>query len=144
MLELADVGVEKGMREKVRAQAVRALEENSNPYSTSGVQHTTPQIHSVSGVKAGQNYLMDLEVLVPGGLNVRETQGIERKVRDRVGAKVRGVKRVRVRFVPADGDGDGDGDIFDEFVGADVSPRSSPEPAPESEEEESNGHAHKH
>lgn len=136
LFELADVGVESGVREKVRAQAGKALAEKYEGWiQTRG----RLEVRNVQGVKAGQNYLMDVEVAVPGDWSVKDTRAAEEAVRTRVGAKVRGVKRVRVRFVAAEEVGEEGGDVADEFVARDVSPRSSPEP-----EDEQDGHAHKH
>ena len=58
------------------------------------------------------------------------TREVEEAVRTQVGAKVRGVRRVRVRFVPKETTTT----EFDEFIPGDVSPKSSPEP----EEDEHN------
>ena len=94
------------------------------------------ELRQMQGIKAGQNYMMDVEVGVSGKMDVAETRKLEDAVRLGVGSKVRGVKRVKVRFVAKDG---GEVDLLDEFVPADVSPRSSPEP---DEDEHRNGHAH--
>ena len=56
-------------------------------------------------------------------------------VRTRIGEKVRGVRRVRIRFVPAETE-----DVEDEFISPSVSARSSPGEAVG----EQNGHVHDH
>ncbi|ORY17411.1 cation efflux family-domain-containing protein [Clohesyomyces aquaticus] len=129
LLELADVGVESEMRDNVRKAAAKALDGVNTASAESNVT-----IRSVQGVKSGQNYLMDIELAVPGSWTVEQTRGVEDVVRERVGAKVRGVKRVRVRFVSSSSE---QPDFLDEFIGPDVSAKSTPE----SQEEE---HSHDH
>jgi len=53
-----------------------------------------------------------------------------------VGSKVRGVRRVKIRFVPKD---DAKSSLFDEFISGNISPRDSPEP-----EEHDHDHDHDH
>jgi divalent metal cation (Fe/Co/Zn/Cd) transporter len=116
LLELADVGVDSDMTDKVRKTATKALE-NINTGSEQVV------VRYVQGVKAGQNYLMDVELGVPGTWTVEQTRDIENLVRERVGAKVRGVKKVRVRFVTSSADKP---DFMDEFITGDVSTTADP------------------
>jgi divalent metal cation (Fe/Co/Zn/Cd) transporter len=123
LLELADVGVAEDIKDSVRRAAVKALTEDS--FSNGSVSGSEVEVQGIQGVKAGQNYLMNVELTVPGDWSVRETGPVENAVRERVGLKVRGVRRVRVRFVPKTSGGT---DFADEFIGRDVSPRSSPEP----------------
>lgn len=125
IMELADSGVDDEMKNKVRRAAAKALEEDGS----------SVEIREIQGIKAGQTYLMEMEVAVPSDWSVSRTTEIEDKLRTRIGGKVRGVKRVKVRFVPND---TGVVDFKDEFVPADVSPRSSPEP----EAEEEHNHTH--
>ena len=76
---------------------------------------------------------------------------IETKMRTRVGSKVRGVRRVRVRFVPSEADV---APKFDDFISGSVSPQSSPEPEDGHTHTNGdgngnghingNGHSHKH
>lgn len=126
ILELADSGVDDEMKDKVRRAATAALEPQEN---------SAIEIREIQGMKAGQTYLMDVELAVPSDWSVAQTREIEEKIRTRVGSKVRGVKRVKVRFIPNDA---GKVDFKNEFIPADVSPRSSPEA--ESEDE----HQHPH
>lgn len=126
ILELCDVGIDDDMKTKVRRAVDGALADV--------VTGETVEVRQVQGVKAGQTYLVDVELGVPGSWSVAEVRRIEERVRERVGGKVRGVKRVKLRFVPKD---IGTPDFTDEFIGPDVSVRSSPEP-------EEHGHAHKH
>ncbi|KAL5402435.1 hypothetical protein PMIN03_010669 [Paraphaeosphaeria minitans] len=136
LFELADVGIEKEMSDKVRKAATNALADiNTGPSSDVNLRH-------VQGVKSGQNYLMDVELGVPGTYSVEQTRGIENLVRERVGAKVRGVKKVRVRFVSNTAN---QPDFLDEFInlgdGANLSPES--ESDHEHDHEHEHGHEHK-
>ena len=79
---------------------------------------------------------MDIELGVPSEWTVDQILAVETAVRERAGAKVRGVRRVKVRFTPLEKSSD----FSDEFIGADISPRSSPEP----EDEHDNTHDHDH
>ncbi len=123
LLELADVGVAEDIKDSVRKATVKALTENL--FSTDSMTGSEVEVQAIQGVKAGQNYLMNVELAVPGDWSVTETGAVEDAVRESVGFKVRGVRRVRVRFVPK---ATGITDFADEFIGRDVSPRSSPEP----------------
>lgn len=120
LLELADVGVEREMVDSVRKSATKAL-------ATSPVGSEV-EIRDIQGVKSGPNYLMDMEVVVPKSWTVGETRHIEELVRERVGARVRGVKRLKMRFTP---NTEKDITFAEEFIAPDISPRSSPEPEPE-------------
>ena len=120
--ELCDRGIDDEVRESI-LRAARKVDVEK------GVE-----VRDVQGVKAGQNYLVELEVGAPGSWSLERLRQAEDKIRERVGAKVRGVRRVRVRFVPSQQEG---ADFADEFIGADVSPRSSPEP-------EGGDHEHSH
>ena len=116
--ELCDKGVDDEVKSAVRKAAAKAI--NSEDV----------KILQVQGTKAGQNYLMEIELAVPKAWNLDQMKSIEDAVRLRVGSKVRGARRIRVRFVPQEGDTN---DFKDEFIGADVSPRTSPEPEAEGE-----------
>ncbi|KAF3345824.1 hypothetical protein VdG2_06060 [Verticillium dahliae VDG2] len=89
------------------------------------------------GLFIGQNYLVDVELAVPGDWTVDEAREVEAAVRERVGAKVRGVRRVRVRYVPKEAPVAGK---FDEYISGEVSQRASPE----SEDEDEHDHDHDH
>lgn len=130
LLELADVGVAEEIKNSVRKTVSEALGEDF--HGSGRVMGTQVKVRDVQGVKAGQNYLMNVELSVPGEWTVQETCFVEQAVRERVGSKIRGVRRVRVRFVA---NGDEAPAFTDEFIGADVSPRSSPEP-------DDHGHIH--
>lgn len=132
LLELADVGVTEEIKDSVRKAAVKVLTEDS--FSTGRVTGSEVEVRDIQGVKAGQNYLMNVELAVPGNWSVSETRFVEDAVREKVGSKVRGVRRVRVRFVEKATEVM---DFADEFIGRDVSPKSSPEP-------EEHKHQHNH
>ncbi|KAF1995834.1 hypothetical protein P154DRAFT_333784 [Amniculicola lignicola CBS 123094] len=138
LYELADVGVDDEMRDNVRRAATKALDGINTGSAANNVE-----VRSVQGVKAGQNYLMDVELGAPGTWSIDQTRGVETLVRERVGAKVRGVKRVRVRFVSKDSE---QPDFLDEFIGADVSAKSSPGEGDshDHDHDHDHGHAHSH
>ena len=135
LLELADVGVAEDIKDSVRKAATKALSEHA--FTSGKDSGAEVLVQDVQGVKAGQNYLMNVEIAVPGDWSVNETREVEDALRERIGSKVRGVRRIRVRFVARTEETP---DFTDEFIGADVSPRSSPEP----EEESHAGHDHTH
>lgn len=133
LFELADVGVEQEMQDNVRKAATKALADiNTGSSSDVSVRH-------VQGVKSGQNYLMDVELGVPGNYSVEQTKGIEDLVRERVGGKVRGVKKVRVRFVSNTSD---QPDFLDEFIRPSEN-LSSPESDSDHEHDHDDGGAKK-
>lgn len=132
LFELADVAVDGEVKDNVRKHASKALEELPKDLSSGAIE-----VRSIQGIKAGQIYLMEIELAVPKEWTVSQTRQVEEAVRTKVGAKVRGVKRVRVKFVEQESDIP---DFMDEFIPADVSPRSSPEP----EEEHNHSHEHSH
>jgi divalent metal cation (Fe/Co/Zn/Cd) transporter len=117
LYELAD----KGIDEEVRASVRRATEKCFGEIN----QANNVELRDVRGVKSGQNYLVDLEIAVPKTWTVADVSEVEEAVRSMVGSKVRGVRRVKVRFIPKKDSGT---TLFDEFISGDVSQRSSPEP----------------
>jgi divalent metal cation (Fe/Co/Zn/Cd) transporter len=125
LYELADKSIDDEIKASVRKHVARGLEGVSEAHEV--------ELRDVSGVKSGQNYLVDLELAVPNMWTVEDIREVEDKVRTQVGLKVRGVRRVRVRFVPKEVTKELH---FDEFIPGDVSPQESPEP------EEENGHGH--
>lgn len=119
LLELADVGVAEEIKVSVQETASKALGEES--FGSGRVTGNQVQVRDVQGVKAGQNYLINIVLAVPGEWTVQETSLVEDAVRERIASKVRGARRVRVRFVAK---GDEASDFADEFIRADVSPSS--------------------
>ena len=135
-LELADVGIDEEVKASVRKAASNAL---STGLSVPGLGIDSIEVRDVQGVKAGQNYLIDLELAMPETSTLVETRAVEDAVRQRVGSKVRGIKRVKIRFISRE---KAQPDFSDEFIGADVSPRSSPEPDDEEEARHEQEHHH--
>lgn len=89
LLELADVGLDREVRDSVK-----------DVLSNAGINGVT----EVSGVKSGQNYLVEVTVEQSSSATLAELAGFEDRIREVLGspegrAKVRGVKRVKVRFV---------------------------------------------
>jgi divalent metal cation (Fe/Co/Zn/Cd) transporter len=144
LLELGDVSVDHEIKEKVRRTTMKALQGDASA-GVAAVEHgSATEIKDVQGIKSGQNYLIDIELVAPSTLTLQELNAIENAVRERAGAKVRGVRRVRVKFVPSDRAEQSATD----FIPADVSPRSSPEPEDDHDHDHShehtNGHGHSH
>ncbi|PHH52953.1 Mitochondrial metal transporter 2 [Ceratocystis fimbriata CBS 114723] len=127
--ELADRAIDSDTASSVRKYSLRVLQDLEPGHGL--------EIREVGGVKSGQNYLIDIEVAVPLSWTIEKMRTIEDAVRFQIGSRVRGAKRVRVRFVPIEGV---EQKSFDEFVPGDVTPReSTPEP-----EEHDHDHDHKH
>ncbi|KAH8203370.1 hypothetical protein TruAng_002465 [Truncatella angustata] len=122
--ELADKGIDDEVKTSVRKHLRTTFADIPEGHQI--------ELRDVSGVKSGQNYLVDVEVAVPNAWTVERARSIEEQIRTRVGSKVRGTRRVRVRFVPSAA---AVAPKFDEFIPGDVSPQSSPEPE---------GHDHDH
>ena len=139
LLELADVGIDNEVQQSVKKAASKALMDQSS--GSGSVQGKDIEVRDVQGIKAGQSYLIDVELGVPEALTVGETRPIEDAVRERIGAKVRGIRRVKVNSVARS---DKAHDFADEFIAADVSPRSSPEPEEHSHDDHDHAHGHKH
>ncbi|KAK7940843.1 Mitochondrial metal transporter 2 [Apiospora aurea] len=133
VMELADRSIDDEIKGSVGKQARNALADVPEGHVT--------ELREVTGVKSGQNYLVDLEIAVPKDWTVEHVRDVEDNVRARVGGKVRGVRKVRVRFVPRETQV---APKFDEFIPGDVSPRASPEPEEEHDHDDGNGHHHKH
>jgi divalent metal cation (Fe/Co/Zn/Cd) transporter len=117
--ELADASISEKTKIRVRRASSQALQESALDFV---------DVRNVQGIKAGQNYLLEVEVAVPGNRKLEDLCHIEDVIRERVGAKVRGARRVRVKFLAVDSDR---GDFVDEFISPSVSARSSPEPEEE-------------
>lgn len=117
LYELADKGIDSEVKASVTKAAKKTFAELRD-----GSQI---ELREVEGVKSGQNYLVDLQLAVPKSWTVEDVREVEDGVREMVGSRVRGVRRVKVRFVPKD---DERTSLFDEFISGDISPRDSPEP----------------
>ncbi|RFU73895.1 cation efflux [Trichoderma arundinaceum] len=128
-LELIDQSLDDEVKSSVRKHAHRAIANVSEGHQA--------ELRDITGTKSGPNYLVDLEMAVPGAWTVDDVKDLEDAVRTQVGGKVRGVKRVRVRFVSRDAEVNR---RFDEFIPG--SARGSV--SEESEQEEEHDHDHKH
>jgi divalent metal cation (Fe/Co/Zn/Cd) transporter len=131
LYELADRGIDEEVTTSVRRATERCLREQGNEV----------ELRDVRGVKSGQNYLVDLEIAVPKTWTVVDVGRVEESVRSMVGLKVRGVRRVKVRFVPKE---NSETSLFDEFISGEISPRSSPEPEDNDDHDHDHGHNHDH
>jgi divalent metal cation (Fe/Co/Zn/Cd) transporter len=130
--ELADQAVDPDVRAAVRHAAVDAHVDLPATAAASAPGNAVDRLWSVrdvQGIKSGQNYLIDLEVAVPRTWSVDYTRHLEAALRHAVARRLRAVRRLRVRFVPADPDLTSPEPAFhDEFIPVDRSPRASPEP----------------
>ncbi|EKG18276.1 Cation efflux protein [Macrophomina phaseolina MS6] len=133
--ELIDVSIDDDIKSSVRRATSKALADAG--FYSEHADTNAVTIRNVAGLKSGPNYLLELELAVPADWTIAQTNGVEDLVRERIGAKVRGAKRVKVRFVAADKDRDGP-DFLDEFIASDVSAKSSPG------EPDELGHDHHH
>ncbi|KAJ5176492.1 uncharacterized protein N7482_002369 [Penicillium canariense] len=124
LLELADTTVDDEIKTSVQSAAAKALKSLED-----GEQVV---VRDVQGMKSGQNYLMDIELAVPGAWAITRSRMVEEAVRQTVGEKVRGVKRVKVRFIPVEQE---ELTFSEEFIAQDTG--ANPEP-------ETNGNAHNH
>lgn len=104
LYELADVGMDADIRENVQAAAAKALMD---------IEEAGAEIGGVEGIKSGQNFLVNVEVRAPTDWSLGKTDEVERLLREKIAASVRGVRRVSVRFVSA---GKESASFEDEFV----------------------------
>lgn len=86
LYELADAGMEEEAREGAEKAAVAAL------------VNTPAEIRGVQGIKSGQNLMFEVEVGVPSDWSVAQSNDLEPEIREAIAGKVRGTKRVNVRF----------------------------------------------
>ncbi|GLI79088.1 mitochondrial metal transporter [Penicillium ochrochloron] len=116
LLELADTTVDDDIKTTVQNAATKALKALED-----GEQVI---VRDVQGMKSGQNYLMDIELAVPGAWAITRSRVVEEAVRKTVGEKVRGVKRVKIRFIPAEQE---ELTFSEEFVSQDTGANPEPE-----------------
>ncbi|KAL4753757.1 hypothetical protein BDW72DRAFT_13046 [Aspergillus terricola var. indicus] len=124
LLELADTTVDDEIKTAVQKAAAKAL----STINEGGLV----KIRDVQGMKSGQNYLMDVELAVPGVWSVQRSREIEEKVRSTIGSSLRGVKRVKIRFIPLEQE---NLDFSEEFISPNVSSQANMEPEDGVEEE---------
>jgi divalent metal cation (Fe/Co/Zn/Cd) transporter len=116
LLELADTTVDDDIKttaQNAATKALKALEDGEQVI-----------VRDVQGMKSGQNYLMDIELAVPGAWAITRSRVVEEAVRKTVGEKVRGVKRVKIRFIPAEQE---ELTFSEEFVSQDTGANPEPE-----------------
>jgi divalent metal cation (Fe/Co/Zn/Cd) transporter len=116
LLELADTTVDDDIKTTVQNAATKALKALED-----GEQVI---VRDVQGMKSGQNYLMDIELAVPGAWAITRSRVVEEAVRKTVGEKVRGVKRVKIRFIPSEQE---ELTFSEEFVSQDTGANPEPE-----------------
>lgn len=134
LYELADKGIDNDIKASVRKHASNAIE--------SLREGSLVELREIEGVKSGQNYLVDLMLAVPKTWTVEDVREVEEQVREMVGSKVRGVRRVKIRFVPKEIEATS---LFDEFISGNVSPLGSPEPEEhDHDHDHENEHDHGH
>lgn len=134
--ELADASFDVAVKSRVHRAATSAIED--------GFPGHTVEVRDIQGTKAGQNYLIEVEIAVPHDWSVGKTRAVEEAVRMRIGEKVRGARRVRIRFLS---DESSEQDFGEEFISLNASARSSPEPEEEHHHHNNNSssrHHHEH
>ncbi|PTU17795.1 hypothetical protein P175DRAFT_0495973 [Aspergillus ochraceoroseus IBT 24754] len=130
LLELADTTVDDDIKSAVQKAAAKAL---GNVNDGGAVK-----VRDVQGMKSGQNYLMDVELAVPGVWSIQRSREIEEKVRAAIGMGVRGVKRVKVRFIPLEHE---ELNFSEEFIAPEVISQAKPEPEQNGDIAENNTHS---
>jgi divalent metal cation (Fe/Co/Zn/Cd) transporter len=125
--ELIDQSIDSEVKNNVRKRARQGLNSVSEGHEA--------EVRDVGGVKSGQNYLIDLEMAVPGAWTVEDLREVENAVRTQVGANVRGARRIRIRFVSKEAPVN---EKFDDFVFTNLD--ADPEAGREHNGE--NGHTH--
>ena len=114
--ELLDKGLEDTVKQSIRKAATTALAEGSLEDTAGRISNTSDvTVREVQGTKAGQNYLVEVVLATPGSYSTFQTRQIEHVVRQRVGAEVRGVRKVRVKFIPKEEEAEAS--FMDDFVG---------------------------
>lgn len=133
LLELADTTVDDEIKKSVQnaaTKALKALEDGEEVI-----------VRDVQGMKSGQNYLMDIELAVPGAWAITRSRVVEEAIRKTVGEKVRGVKRVKIRFIPAE---QAELTFSEEFVSQDTGANPEPENNGNGVAPGSHNHSHDH
>lgn len=123
LLELADTAVDEDIRDSTRDAATKAL--------AAAESHEGVEVRDIQGMKSGQNYLMEVELAVPGDWTVTRSRQTEQLVRQAIGTNVLGVKRLKIRFVPREV---AHVDFAEEFIAPEISAHSP----------EKDDHSHEH
>lgn len=132
LLELADTTVDDDIKGSVGKAAKKALAQ---------IQDKAAEVRDVQGMKSGQNYLMEIELGVPGSWSIKQSRKVENAVREAVGAGVIGVKRLKVRFVPSE---QTDANFTEEFIAPETSARINPEAGDDQDHDHDHDHEHEH
>jgi divalent metal cation (Fe/Co/Zn/Cd) transporter len=122
VLELADASVDAEVRESAHAAAAEFIASRG------------ATIRAVQGVKSGQNLMFDVEVVVPSDWSVAQCDKIGQELRQAIATKVRGTKRIVVRFTNKEAEA-----FMDEFMDTE-----SVLEAPEARGDEHAGPVHEH
>ena len=123
LLELADVSIDNEVRSSVYKAASKAL--STETFVSGALRGNDVEVREIQGTKAGQNYLIELKLGVPESIKLRDTLIIEGVVRQGLESRIRGLRRVKVKFVPKTINS---AELPSEFVAANATPESSPEP----------------
>lgn len=86
LYELADSTMDEEAKQGAEKAVIAALAD------------TPAEIRGVQGIKSGQNLMFEVEVGVPEDWSVSYSNDIEVQIREAISTKVRGTKRVNVRF----------------------------------------------
>ena len=124
LYELADKSIDEEVKSNIR---------KAFPSTLTTTDAGEVKLRDVTGVKSGQNYLIDLEVEVSPDMKMDTISAMEEEIRQIIGSKVRGVRRVKIRFVSKGAEGT----FLDEFVGGDLSGGEE-----ETHEHDHNDHGH--
>ncbi|KAF3922106.1 hypothetical protein ABW20_dc0110100 [Dactylellina cionopaga] len=126
LFELADMGIDDDMCFEVRKVAENTLKEELVAPVKKGIAGT---VKSVGGIKSGQNFLVDITIALENTATLEDMSRIEGMLRQNIGEDVRGVRKVRIRFIESGTE------EASEFLEA-------KEEELESESEDEHGHSH--
>ncbi|KAF3204826.1 hypothetical protein TWF191_002169 [Orbilia oligospora] len=97
LFELADMGIDDEMCYEIKKVAENTLKAERLAGVKPGV---AGKVKSVGGIKSGQNFLVDITVaLEEATVTLEDMARIEGMLREQVGEGVRGVRKVRVKFI---------------------------------------------
>ena len=98
VLELADVSIDPETKASILSVTAKTL--GDHKFASGALPGHDIEIREIQGVKAGQSYLIELKLGVPESLKLRDMGAVEEAVRQGIGERVRGARRVKVKFVP--------------------------------------------
>ncbi|KAF3097497.1 hypothetical protein TWF706_007354 [Orbilia oligospora] len=97
LFELADMGIDDEMCYEIKKVAENTLKAERLAGVKPGV---AGKVKSVGGIKSGQNFLVDITLaLEEATVTLEDMARIEGMLREQVGEGVRGVRKVRVKFI---------------------------------------------